>query len=340
MAASDGGHVWPPRSSDLRIQELTGAGIQASKPGDVFAALRTAGYVGSLDDMWKQHKVALGITDTSEPFTDSIAAGGGGGGGAVGSDIDLFDPNATIFFSTVPILSHGFWMSADGTRVFHCSDTGDIVTSLTLSTPYDITSSVYDGSPTADLGRPMDVWLNADMSILWTITAGTNTVTAYTLSTPGDLSTISAAVATLSMTGITSGHGLYVNPDGDKVYASGNGLVIQANLSTAWDLTTGSVVDSFDVKTEVPGAGSGYAMTLDPSGTRLYVADLTDEDCAQYNLSTAWDLTTAAYSGNAIVLSGFALSPHGMFMHPDGDGTTIYGIGQGGADKMYMLELL
>lgn len=73
MAASDGGHVWPPRASDLRIQDLTGAGPAASKPDDVFNALRNAGYTGSLDDMWKAHLAAQGITDTSEPFTDSLA---------------------------------------------------------------------------------------------------------------------------------------------------------------------------------------------------------------------------------------------------------------------------
>lgn len=79
MAASDGGHVWPPRASDLRIQGLTAGGPEASKPDDVFAALRAAGYVGSLDDMWKQHLAALGITDTSEPFTTSISLAPGGG---------------------------------------------------------------------------------------------------------------------------------------------------------------------------------------------------------------------------------------------------------------------
>jgi hypothetical protein len=70
MAASDGGHVWPGRASDLRIQEIAASG----KTDAVFAALRTAGYTGSIDDMWKQHLAALGITDTSEPFTDGLSA--------------------------------------------------------------------------------------------------------------------------------------------------------------------------------------------------------------------------------------------------------------------------
>lgn len=71
MAASDGGHVWPGRASDARIQEIDATG----KPDAVFAALRVLGYTGSIDDMWKQHKAALGITDTSEPFTASLASG-------------------------------------------------------------------------------------------------------------------------------------------------------------------------------------------------------------------------------------------------------------------------
>jgi len=71
MAASDGGHVWPPRASDPRIIELTGSA--AATPDDVFAALRTEGYTGSLDDMWRAHLAVIPITDTSEPFTGYIA---------------------------------------------------------------------------------------------------------------------------------------------------------------------------------------------------------------------------------------------------------------------------
>ena len=76
MAASDGNTVWPPRSSDLRIQELTGAGPEGSTPDHVRAVFIAAGYTGTLDDMWQQHLAALGITDTSEPFTDTIAISG------------------------------------------------------------------------------------------------------------------------------------------------------------------------------------------------------------------------------------------------------------------------
>jgi hypothetical protein len=51
---------------------MTGAGPEGSTPDHVFDHLRSLGYTGSLDDMWQQHLDALGITDTSEPFTDSL----------------------------------------------------------------------------------------------------------------------------------------------------------------------------------------------------------------------------------------------------------------------------
>ena len=70
MAASDGGHVWIPRASDPRIQELVGT--TPFTPDAVFKALRALGKTGSLDDMWFAHLADLGITDTSEPFTESL----------------------------------------------------------------------------------------------------------------------------------------------------------------------------------------------------------------------------------------------------------------------------
>lgn len=75
MADSDGGHIWPPRASDLRIQAITGAGPEGSTPDDLHRIFRAAGYTGSLDDMWKQHLAAKGVTDTSEPFTDDLSFG-------------------------------------------------------------------------------------------------------------------------------------------------------------------------------------------------------------------------------------------------------------------------
>ena len=70
MAASDGGHVWIPRASDPRIKELVVSGD--ATPDSCFKRLRILGFTGSLDDMWFKHLASLGITDTSEPFTESL----------------------------------------------------------------------------------------------------------------------------------------------------------------------------------------------------------------------------------------------------------------------------
>ena len=82
MVAGDGGHVWFPRASDPRIQEfMESTSDKPTIPDLVFKKLGELGYTGSIDDRWHQHLAALGYTDVSEPFSETLLLGGGGGSG-------------------------------------------------------------------------------------------------------------------------------------------------------------------------------------------------------------------------------------------------------------------
>ena len=264
-------------------------------------------------------------------------------GPAVGSDIDLFTQQYSIsdpvdFFTTVPTIAHGFWMNADGTRVYHCSDTGDNILAVTLSTPYDVSTATYDAAASSDLGRPFGLWVTEAEDKVFYCEAGL--IYERLFGTPGDLSTLGAVSDSITMTGSTSGHAVCMNPDGTKLYMGGSTkTVVEATLSTAYDLSSGSVTDTLDVSAELTGAGAAYGITFDPSGTRLYVSDITNDEIAQYNLSVAYDLTTAVYAEKKLSLLGGAQAPAGIFMHPDRDGTELYGTGQAGGDKLYILRL-
>lgn len=48
---------------------------RSATPDKVHDYFVTQGYTGTLDDMWAQHLAAIGVTDTSEPFTTSLAGG-------------------------------------------------------------------------------------------------------------------------------------------------------------------------------------------------------------------------------------------------------------------------
>ena len=107
-------------------------------------------------------------------------------------------------------------------------------------------------------------------------------------------------------------------PEGDE-------RIIEYSLSTAWDLSTATATGNvLDVDT--PGDQiSVSSMVVNPEGTRLFIAGAKDttfqERIQQYNIGTAWDLSTH----NSVPNYNFNLPNWGstrgtgqMFFEPDG----------------------
>lgn len=93
--------------------------------------------------------------------------------------------------------------------------------------------------------------------------------------------------------------GLFVGNNGTKLYVVGtnNDTVFQYTLSTAYDISTASydsVSFSVSSQTSVP---VGLAFKSD--GTSFYVADNSTEVIFQYDLTTAWDVSSASYSSKS-----------------------------------------
>ena len=70
-------------------------------------------------------------------------------------------------------------------------------------------------------------------------------------------------------------------------------------------------------------------MFFKPDGTKMYVLGGSGGDVNEYNLSTAWDISTASYLQNFSV-SGQESNPEGMFFKPDG--TIMYITGGSGQE--------
>lgn len=124
--------------------------------------------------------------------------------------------------------------------------------------------------------------------------------------------------------------------DGTKMYVSGvqNSTVYQYSLSTEWDVSTASY-DNVSMGTFSQSNGpQGLAFKSD--GTVLFVAASSEDRVYQYNLSTAWDLSTASYASKNFSVSGQDGTPSGLFVKPDG--TITYVIGDG-SDTVYQYTL-
>lgn len=93
-------------------------------------------------------------------------------------------------------------------------------------------------------------------------------------------------------TGISA---IQFNSDGTKFFVldyAGDD-VNEYTLSTAYDLSTGTFVDAYDIsgKTTQP-----EGLDFKPDGTEMYVVTYGDSNVHQWTLSTGWDVSTASFT--------------------------------------------
>jgi len=109
-----------------------------------------------------------------------------------------------------------------------------------------------------------------------------------------------------------SPQGIAFSKSGTKMFVVGFGgaAVYEYTLTTAWDVSTASFVDSFSVATQetVP---TGLAFSK--SGDKMFVVGDTGDDVNEYTLTTAWDVSTASFVDSFSVASQDG-APNGMFL--------------------------
>lgn len=141
----------------------------------------------------------------------------------------------------------------------------------------------------------------------------------WDLATAGDPST---AVMTNYVTApAQSGAGfnwIVFNPDGTKFYGLINSTdtLYEYNLSTAWDITTISSSGVLKVFTSQDTSPQGFYFK--PDGTKLYMLGATTDDIFEYDLSTAWDLSSISYNSKSYALAQ-TLTGNSISMSHTGD---------------------
>ena len=188
-------------------------------------------------------------------------------------------------------------------------------------------SSAYVGAQGA---TPTDIAFSTDGIYMYIMHDAGNNVSQYTLSTALDVST---AVHTRNFdvsSQDTSMTGVEFSTDGIYMYTCGtiSDSIWQYTLSTAWNISTATVTRSFDVSADETAP---RAIRFKTDGTEMYTIG-TDEDVAlQYTLSTAWNISTATFTGafgvnnEESVPLGLAFSSDGLKMFVVGQTTdTVY----------------
>ena len=114
------------------------------------------------------------------------------------------------------------------------------------------------------------------------------------------------------------------NTDGTKMFVIGTGGqdVNEYTLSTAYDVSTSSFVDSFSVASQ---ESSPYALAFNNDGSKMYVTGAANDTVYQYTLSTGFDVSTASYSSISFSYSAQEGVARSLSFNPTGTKMYIYG---------------
>lgn len=228
-------------------------------------------------------------------------------------------------FSSTTHTPSCLYSTPDGLHVFLCSQDNASIESYTLSTPWNPSSMSFTSSASIAYGSQGLVGISfintgSTLYVLWK----DGIVWQYSLSTPYDLSTLSL-VNTFDISGqVTSAGGMFVKADGTKLYviSDTDSTLYQYSLTTPYDISTLSYdTISYDVNSVIGLAYPSFSdVYFSTDGARLYIADsVNSSSLFSLELSTPWDISTAAYSGDYLSTVWEDYWPSAAFISPLGD---------------------
>lgn len=229
-----------------------------------------------------------------------------------------FDTNAVVSGGAFS----GIFIKPDGTQLWANEAVNDLVHSFSFSTPWDL-STLSDDASTVSIGGQaigsQGVHFNNDGSKMYVVDSTTSTIYEYDLSVNYDHTTRTYNSVNLLVSGqMASPLDMFFRAsDGERLYVPDPNGVYQYDLTTGFDLSTASYSgNSFSLPS---GHNQARAISFKPDGTRMFTVGTTNDNIYQYDLSTPWDLSTAAFtSGDEFDVSGQDGFHHALFFKPDG----------------------
>jgi len=196
----------------------------------------------------------------------------------------------------------GIVFSKSGDKMFIVGATDNNkakVSEYTLTAPWDIsTASFVDSFNTrSQEGAASGLAFNKSGDKMFVMGSKTlDAVHEYTLTVAWDISTASFVDSFSVQAQEGDPTGLVFSKSGDKMFITGaNGDdVNEYTLTTAWDVSSASFVDSFSVASQEI---SPQDIWFDSSGKTMFITGQNGDDVNVYKLSIAWDISTASFTG-------------------------------------------
>lgn len=171
-------------------------------------------------------------------------------------------------------------------------------------------------SVTAQDSGLQDVFFKPDGTTMYIIGLGGDSVYEYSLSSAWNVSSASFVRSKNIGAQDTTPTGLFFKSDGTKMYVVGvsNPRVYEYDLSTAWDVTTATFIQSF------PFGGQDVTPTgvyISDDGLHMYMTGASQDRVNEYGFGIAWDVSTAFFVRFFSVATQETF-PTGVFFKPDG----------------------
>lgn len=245
---------------------------------------------------------------------------------------------STTSYESSP-LDVGF--NADGTKMYVIGNGGDEINEWTLSTGFDLSSTVTHVSATSlGMGNPAAFDFNPTGTKMVVIDYDSDLMKAFNLSTPFNSSTIGSAYESFDLsssqwvstpTGSTYITNSIVTPTGCRFNGDGTTVTIMDRYSSSYDKAVSyPLLTAYELSTIADGCINLTAVSSDypvevrfnPDGTKVYVMDGNDDAIRQWSLAVPYVLgkgsSVMTYDGASPYLGATDASMKGFDFAPDG----------------------
>lgn len=199
---------------------------------------------------------------------------------------------------------------------------------------WDISYATYSGTSLSVGTGPRGMYFRDDGLAFFVMQGNSRLLKEYSLTTAWALSTASFVQDFNVLSQESTPFGLGFKPDGTAFFISGSSSdsVHEYSMSTAWDISTASLSQSFDVSAQSNNTRSLY---FKPDGNALWLSNADNSNIVEYSLSTAWDISTLSYV-QAVSFSAQETIPRGIYIRSDGVKLYVAGSGSDNVNEYSM----
>ena len=224
-----------------------------------------------------------------------------------------------------------FDVDTSGTKLFVLEHKSTYISTYNIATPFDFSTARSIGATTEFSlssydSLPQGMIFSTDGDKMFLIGSAQGSIAEFALPSPYDITNASYNGLSEEFSVIsedTIPKALRFNNDGSKMYVLGIGdtAIIEYLLDSGFDISTASYNGELSVSLQV-ASPSGFSFNDD--GTKLFILGTASRSVVEYSLSTAFDISTAVYSGDSEIFSIGYESTYPQDINFNYDGTKMY----------------